>query len=166
MLIRPEKPADAGAIFALTARAFAGHPHSAGTEPFIVDALRRAGALAISLVADAEGAIVGHVAISPVTISDGTSGWYGLGPISVAPALQGQGIGTSLMREGLAALASHGAAGCVLLGNPAYYRRFGFAVLPGLVYPGPPAANFMGVRFGVSAPQGEVSYHAAFASKD
>nr|WP_315192415.1 N-acetyltransferase [uncultured Albidiferax sp.] len=162
MQIRPETPADTSAIFALTERAFTGHPHSDGTEPHIVSALRAAGALALSLVAEVDGAVVGHVALSPVTISDGTPGWYGLGPISVEPTFQGRGIGATLVRESLTRLAARGAAGCVVLGDPGYYTRFGFQALPGLVYPGPPPEYFMALAFGASGPQGRVAYHAAF----
>ncbi|WP_092758705.1 GNAT family N-acetyltransferase [Rhodoferax sp. OV413] len=163
MPIRPETPADTQAIFALTERAFAGHPHSSGTEPHIVSALRAADALTLSLVAELDGAIVGHVAISPVTISDGTADWYGLGPISVDPACQGRGLGSDLMRTSLERLAALGVAGCVVLGDPGYYTGFGFQVKPGLVYPGPPAEYFMALGFGASHPEGRVTYHAAFA---
>lgn len=162
MLIRPETPADTPAIFALTERAFTGHPHSDGTEPHIVSALRAAGALILSLVAEVDGTVVGHVALSPVAISDGTPGWYGLGPVSVEPAFQQRGIGAALVREGLERLAARGAAGCVVLGDPGYYARFGFQAVPGLVYPGPPAEYFMALAFGASHPQGRVAYHAAF----
>lgn len=100
-VIREESPADTAAIHALTAAAFLNAPHTAHTEQFIVDALRKAGALALSLVAEEGGEVVGHVALSPVSISDGSTGWYGLGPISVEPALQRRGIGSLLMRAAL-----------------------------------------------------------------
>lgn len=98
MQIRNETQEDVFAIEAVTTAAFLNAPHTSHTEQFIVAALRAAGALSVSLVAEAEGAIVGHVAVSPVTISDGTPDWYGLGPISVLPAWQGQGVGSALMR--------------------------------------------------------------------
>jgi len=124
--IRPESPADAPAIFAVTEAAFRTAAHSAGTEQFIVNALRRAGALAISLAAELDGSVIGHVAVSPVTVSDGAPGWYGLGPISVLPQHQRSGVGSQLMRAALQALRDRGAAGCLLVGDPGYYRRFGF----------------------------------------
>lgn len=164
MRIRPESPADHAAIQAVTERAFVGAPHADGSEPRIVRALRDAAALAVSLVAEVDGVVVGHVAVSAVTITDGSAAWYGLGPISVEPARQGQGIGSFLMRRALHRLTELGAAGCVVLGDPAYYGRFGFAVRPGLVYPGVPAEYFMALPFGASTPQGEVAYHAAFTS--
>jgi putative acetyltransferase len=160
--IRSETPGDAGAIGDVTIAAFAEAEHAGHTEQFIVAALREAAALTISLVAEQDGCIVGHVAVSPVTISDGAENWYGLGPISVLPEFQGQGIGSQLMRHALAVLDEIGAAGCVLLGDPGYYNRFGFRVLDGLVYPGPPVEYFMALSLDGSTAQGEVSYHAAF----
>ncbi|BAN48159.1 GNAT family N-acetyltransferase [Metapseudomonas resinovorans] len=162
LVIRAERAGDIAAIEALTAAAFATAPHSSGTEQYIVNALRRAGQLSISLVAEDDGAIVGHVALSPVRISSGASGWYGLGPISVAPARQGQGIGARLMEAALTGLRELGAQGCVLLGDPAWYARFGFAPQPGLVLPGVPPEYFQALSFSGDWPQGEVSYHLAF----
>ncbi|MCB0023597.1 MAG: N-acetyltransferase, partial [Caldilinea sp.] len=108
------------------------------TEQFIVEALRAAGALTVSLVAEVDGRVVGHIAFSPVTMSDGTVGWYGLGPVSVLPAYQGMGIGGALIVEGLARLRKLGARGCCLVGHPGYYGRFGFEHVDGLAYEGVP----------------------------
>ena len=116
MRILPETPADIDAIFALTQAAFADHPHSEQTEGYINDALRRAGALTLSLVAHEDGRQVGHAAFSPVTIGDGSADWYGLGPVAVLPGMQGRGVGAALIREGLARLRALGAAGCVVMG--------------------------------------------------
>jgi putative acetyltransferase len=165
MLIRPETSADAAAITGVIERAFADAPHGRHTEQYIVLALRAAGALAVSLVAEQDHDVVGHVACSPVTISNGARHWYGLGPLSVEPAHQSQGIGAALVRAGLAQLRNVSAAGCVVLGDPAYYGRFGFRAVPGLVYPGPPPEYFMALVFAGPVPQGEVTYHAAFASE-
>ena len=109
MILRPERDRDIDAIRALTQTAFRTAPHADGTEHLIIDRLRAAGALTLSLVAEADGAIVGHVAFSPVAVSDGSEGWYGLGPISVDPARQGEGIGGKLIREGLEGLKALGA---------------------------------------------------------
>lgn len=160
--IRNEAPSDAGAIEAVTAAAFLNAPHATHTEQFIVNELRRAGQLTVSLVAEEENLIVGHVAVSPVTISDGSSGWYGLGPISVMPEYQNRGIGTRLMQQALEALRGLGAAGCVLLGDPEYYRRFGFRAEPALVLPDVPAEYFQAIRFRGEIPAGTVSFHEAF----
>jgi len=161
-LIRPETPADVPAIFALTEAAFRTAAHSAGTEQFIVNALRRSGALAVSLVAESDGRVIGHVAVSPVTVSDGAAGWYGLGPISVSPERQRTGVGSRLMHAALQALRERGAAGCLLVGDPAYYSRFGFGPATGLEYPGVPPEYFMAVSFGAALPQGVATFHAAF----
>ena len=162
MDIRSEQPADADPIRALTTEAFATAPHSSGTEAAIVDALRAAGALALSLVAVEGEQILGHVAFSPVTIDGAERGWFGLGPVSVRPGRQRGGIGSELIREGLRRLREMGAAGCVLLGDPAYYGRFGFANDPALVLEGVPPDYFMRLGFGAELPAGTVRYHAAF----
>jgi len=164
--IRPESPVDVPEIFAITVAAFRTAAHSAGTEQFIVNALRRAGALTVSLVAELDGSLIGHVAVSPVTVSDGTAGWYGLGPISVLPQHQRSGVGSQLMRAALQALRDGGAAGCMLVGDPAYYRRFGFRAEPGLTYPGVPPEYFMVVPLGGHVPTGVVTFHEAFTAKE
>lgn len=163
MDIRNEWPGDASAIRALTTASFATAPHSSGTEAAIIDTLRTAGALHLSLVADEGGAILGHVAFSPVSLTPKAQGWFGLGPISVAPGHQRGGIGSALIRQGLAALRAQGAAGCVVLGDPRYYGRFGF-VAGGLRYPGPPAAYFQAMAFDGPVPEGIVSYEPAFGA--
>jgi putative acetyltransferase len=161
--IRLEMPGDAPAIAALTSAAFRDAPHSDGTEAVIVERLRAAGDLALSLVAgNMDGAIVGHVAFSPVAISCRTPDWYELGPVSVIPLKQRAGIGSALIREGLAALRRMGAGGCVVLGDPVYYRRFGFAHDPALAFPGPPAEYFQRLVLAGEAPAGTVRYAPAF----
>jgi putative acetyltransferase len=160
--IRSEIPADAPAIEAVTISAFLNAPHSGHNEQFIVRALREAGQLVVSLVAVAEGNVIGHVAASPVSLSEGAPGWCGLGPISVLPPYQGRGVGARLMSEALRILREKGAAGCVVLGEPAYYGRFGFLPDPALVFPGAPPEYFQALSFGPSRPRGVVSYHAAF----
>ena len=164
MQIRSERPGDADAIHALTRTAFAEAPHSSHTEQYIVDALRAAGALAVSLVAEDADGIVGHVAVSPVQLSDGSPGWYGLGPISVAPGRQGQGIGGALMRAAVEALRARGVAGCVLLGDPGYYGRFGFRAEPRLRLVGVPAEYFQALLLEGGWPDAEVEYHSAFGA--
>lgn len=160
-----EKSGDDARIHQVTEQAFLSAPHADHTEQFIVDALRRAGALTVSKVAKSDGEIVGHVAISPVTFSTGATGWFGLGPISVLPQFQGLGIGSQLMQGALAALGEMEASGCVVLGDPAYYGRFGFEVVDGLVFPGVPCEYFQALSFSGEFPQGEVSYHKAFSAQ-
>ena len=162
MQIRPEDPADVDAIRDLTARAFDGHPHSDGSEPAIIDRLRTADALTLSLVAlDETERLIGHIAISPVNWQGG-DGWFGLGPVSVEPGLQGQGIGSALIETALALLRADRAAGCVLAGDPAYYTRFGFQADPRWTYSGLPSEYFMALAFSPVTGQGEVRYHPAF----
>lgn len=163
-MIRPERPADAEPIAALTAAAFEGHAFADGTEPAIPGLLRKDGALTVSLVAEEEGRIAGHVAFSPVTVDGADVGWFGLGPVSVAPGLQRRGIGGALIREGLERLRGLDARGCVLLGDPAYYGRFGFEADPALRYPGPPARFFQSLVLVPPAPEGEVRFHPAFGA--
>lgn len=138
MIIRQEQEQDCDAVKQVTADAFALMEHSNQTEAAIIAALRDAGALTISLVATDGDEVIGHVAFSPVTIDGEDQGWFGLGPVSVRPDLQGRGIGGALIRQGLNELRAQGAAGCVLLGNPGYYRRFGFENDPDLRYASAP----------------------------
>jgi len=160
--IRSETSADLSAIEAVTVSAFLNAPHTSHTEQHIVNVLRKAGKLAISLVAEADGSVVGHIAISPVSISDGATGWFGLGPISVAPENQRRGVGSRLMREALHMLRDRGASGCVVLGEPEYYGRFGFKADPNLVLRGVPPEYFQALSFYSSRPKGVVTYDEAF----
>ncbi|MEZ5565205.1 MAG: N-acetyltransferase [Gammaproteobacteria bacterium] len=164
ILIRKESPADVAAIEAVTIAAFLNATHTSHTEQLILNALRQSGQLSVSLVAVENDAIVGHVAVSPVAVSDSTAGWYGLGPISVMPERQRQGIGGQLIKQALSELRRLGAAGCVVLGDPHYYSRFGFRAEPSLALPGVPPEYFQAIVFAGSLPAGEVSYHASFAA--
>jgi predicted N-acetyltransferase YhbS len=116
----------------------------------------------VSLVAEVNGEIVGHVAVSPITISDGSDGWFGLGPVSVAPEHQRRGVGQLLVRAALERLRERRAAGCVVFGHANYYPRFGFTRLPALVLPGLPQELFFAPHWRGAVPTGEVAYHAAF----
>lgn len=162
MQIRLERPEDAAIIRALTDAAFKGMPFSDQTEARVIDALRAADALTLSLVATEGGEILGHVAFSPVNINGEAGDWYGLGPVSVWPDRQRTGIGQALIRDGLQRLRSLGAGGCVLLGAPAYYRRFGFEGDPDLYVVDAPPGAFQHLTLNGSQPSGEVSFHQAF----
>ena len=166
MTISKERPQDIEAISRLTEAAFRNEEYSSHTEHFIVNALRRTGQLSISLVAAEHDEILGHVAISPVSISSGVTGWYGLGPISVRPDRQGKGIGSALMKAALEQLRHLGAAGCVVLGDPGYYGRFGFKAHPGLELPGVPPEYFQALSFTGELPVGVVKYAAAFDARE
>jgi len=164
LTIRNEAPGDEGTIRTVVTAAFKDMEHSSQTEAAIVDALRHAGAMTVSLVALEGTELVAHVAFSSVTIDGRDVGWHGLGPVAVRPDRQGAGIGSALIREGLARLEALGAKGCVLVGDPEYYGRFGFKARPDLVYPDLPAEYFQVLPFGVVVPRGTVAYHAAFAA--
>jgi putative acetyltransferase len=160
--IRSETNDDIAAIAEVTAAAFATLEISNQTEPFIIEALRAAKVLTVSLVAVLDGRVVGHIAFSRVTISDGTPYWYGLGPVSVLPEYQRQGIGKALIHEGLSRLKRMRARGCCLVGHPEYYKKFGFENIPGLVYEGVPPEVFLALPFDRNSPQGTVTFHEAF----
>ncbi|MGH8811937.1 MAG: GNAT family N-acetyltransferase [Advenella sp.] len=160
--IRNEQPDDIDVIAWVTKNAFAPEQFASHTEQFIINALRRANQLAISLVALYEGTIVGHIAFSPVSISSGEQGWYGLGPVSVLPQWHGHGIGTRLIRSGLAQLQRQGACGCVVLGSPDFYGRFGFKANSSLLYADAPAIYFQALALAGEIPCGQVSFHGAF----
>lgn len=160
--VREERAGDAGGIDQVTTDAFHNHPHSQQSEGAIIAALRETGALELSLVAEREGQIVGHVAFSRVAISDGTPDWWGLGPLSVAPGWQRRGIGRALVARGLEELCTRGASGCVVLGDAGYYALLGFAPYTQLTLPGVPPEHFLAYPFREPVPRGEVAYHAGF----
>lgn len=160
--IRPEAAGDEATIHALTEAAFRDMEYSDGDEHHLVDRLRADGDLTLSLVAEDAERIVGHIAFSPVSISDGATGWYGLGPVSVWPELHRKGIGGALIRRGIADMRAMGARGIVLLGSNEYYPRFGFAHEPQLKYPGPPPEYFQCMALEGDLPSGEVRYAPAF----
>ncbi|MBO9710764.1 MAG: N-acetyltransferase [Caulobacter sp.] len=163
MKIRAETAEDNEAIAHLIRAAFALAEHASGQEARIVERLRAADRLTLSLIAEDGGHVVGHAAFSPVTISDGSTGWYGLGPVAVLPGCWRRGVGRSLVDQGLQELRAIGARGCVVLGDPAYYRRFGFRAGPDLVLPGVPGEYFQSLRLRRdAAAKGVVAYDAAF----
>ncbi len=162
MSIRKEEPSDIEAIRTLTKVAFEGHSFSEQTEHFIISDLRSAGALTLSLVTEVDGQVVGHIAFSPVTISDGTTNWYALGPVSVSPEYQGIQIGTTMIEKGLALLKSMDSKGCVLIGLPIYFNRFGFKPHPRLTHDGTPQDVFVAKPFTEWIPTGTVQFHDAF----
>jgi putative acetyltransferase len=165
IVIRNETNADVDMISEVTMAAFKTLEISNHTEQFIIEALRAAKALTISLVAEVDGRVIGHIAFSPVTISDGTRNWYGLGPVSVLPEYQRQGIGKALIREGLSRLKDMNARGCCLVGHPDYYRQFGFTNPAGLGHEGVPPEVFFALSFDGHTPQGTVAFHEGFKAE-
>jgi putative acetyltransferase len=160
--VRSEIPTDAAQISSVITSAFLEAEHAGGNEAVIVDRLREAGSLSISLVARENNRIVGHVAFSPVTVDARSNGWFGLGPVAVVPDRQGHGIGSALIEAGLAQLRVRGARGCVVLGEPAYYCRFGFVQETDLRITEVPPEYFQALRFDEQPCGGLVKYHAAF----
>jgi putative acetyltransferase len=162
MVIRNETDADIGAITDVTIAAFETLKISNHTEQFIIEALRAAKVLTVSLVAELDGRVIGHIAFSPVTISDGTRDWYGLGPVSVLPEHQHKGVGKALVQKGLSRLKELDAQGCCVVGHPEYYRKFGFRNVPGLVIEGVPPEVFFALAFSGHTPEGTVAFHDGF----
>jgi len=162
IMIRNDTPDDVSAITEVTIAAFNTLDISDHTEQFIIKALRAANALTVSLVAEMDGRVVGHIAFSPVTISDDTPNWYGLGPVSVLPEYQRKGIGKALIEERLSRLKELNAQGCCLVGHPDYYRKFGFNNMPGLVVEGVSQEVFFALSFDGYTPKGTIGFHEAF----
>lgn len=160
--IRPEQVADTARISEVTQLAFRGAAHTCGREHWLIEALRTDGALTCSLVAVAGSEIVGHVAASPVTVSQSTGDWHGIGPVSVLPQWQRQGIGSRLMKAALARLRATGARGCVLVGDPKFYARFGFQSDGLLLVPEAPPAVTLSLRFQPCDDRGTATFHPAF----
>lgn len=163
--VRPEVASDHAAVRVVNEQAF-GQP----AEADLVKALRTRAAPVVSLVAEVEGRIVGHIVFSPVTVEVGGEGMLlmGLAPMAVRPDRQRQGIGTQLVRAGLEACADLGAAAVVVLGHPAYYPRFGFRRAAGFglqsEYDVPPEA-FLAIELvpgALDGVEGTVAYHPAF----
>jgi len=162
IVIRPETPSDVDAISEINVAAFLDNPYSHQTEHLIVDALRASDALDVSLVALRDGRPVGHVAFSKATVGV-SDGWFLLGPVAVLPDLHGHGVGSALVTAGLEELRSRGARGCVLVGDPGFYQRFGFRSVSGLTYEGVPDENVLCLPFGTDAPRGSIHAHDAFS---
>lgn len=160
--IRDERPEDIEVIYSIVRGAFAGREYADGDEQELVNDLRRRDALSVSLVAETEREVVGHIAFSPAEASDGSGPWFALAPVSVRPDLQLKGIGSDLINEGLKRIRAKGAVGCILVGNPDYYCRFGFALAPEHVPEGQPEAYFQMLCFTGHLPAGPVQFHRAF----
>jgi putative acetyltransferase len=169
LIIRKETAADVNAITQVTILAFETLPISQHTEHFVIKALRARGTLTVSLVAEIDGRIVGHIAFSPVEISDGTPMWYGLGPVSVLPEYQKQGIGKALINQGLSLLKEIGGKGCALVGNPDYYKKFGFKNYPEIIHEGIPQEFFLILpfnnKFNKKIPQGIMRFDESFKAR-
>ena len=165
MKIRSETPQDIQIVHAITADSFKSMPYSNGAEPFIIDALRADGDLILSLVIEKESEIIAHIAFSPVQIGQENIEWLGLGPVSVLPSHQRQGIGSFLIKSGLKRIKERGAKGCALIGNPQYYERFGFKSVKGFSYQNVDRQYVMQKPFEGEYKLGELSYCRGFDAK-
>ncbi len=162
ILIRPESTEDHTAIFDITQRAFEPMPYAGGDEQLLPGRFRDANVLALSLVAEWDGAVVGQVTLTPAFADDGSTGWYAIGPISVEPTIKHQGVGSLLIHAAIAWMREQDAAGCVLVGNPHYYGRFGFRVFPALAPVGEPAEFYQILPLDGREPQIAVRFHPLF----
>ena len=160
--VRPAAPVDAPDIRRVHLAAF-----PTATEADLVEQLDRDGDAAISLVAEAEGEIVGHALMSRMTVEGDGRSWraLGLAPIAVVPALQATGIGSALIRVALDRARADGTELVFVLGEPAYYRRFGFTADAAAPFASPYAGEyFMALALAdVELPaEGRARYAAAF----
>ena len=160
--IRTEQVSDHSEIRSLTELAFRTMEYSDGDEQDVIDRLREADALTPSLVLVENGRVVGHIAFSPAVAGDGSEPWFALGPVSVLPSHQGRGLGSQLIERGLSEIQTAGALGCILLGNPAFYGRFGFEVAPKNAPIGMPGEFFQVKRWGNVEPFGRFAFHSGF----
>jgi len=164
-VIRDQTADDFAAVHELVIVAFKTLPVACGREQFIMDALWNTGAATVALVAEDGGEIVGQAAFSKVTIGGRDVGWHGCGPVAVLPTRHKQGIGSALMRTGLERLRALGSKGCVVVGDPNYYKRFEFANTAEMFVPGVPPQYFMAIGFEGAMPKGEVKFDKAFEAK-
>lgn len=160
MLIRDETNEDIPAISHVVTEALRMLAQSTGTEAGIVEALRAESALLLSLVAEEKGEVIGYLAASVARIGD-QDGWGLIGPLVVRPSRHRQGIGTALMTEALRRMRET-QQGAALVGDPGYYRRFGFRSFPGLGVTGCPPEVVQALPFDGIEPSGELIHHPAF----
>ena len=164
MLIRGETENDRAAVYAVNVSAF-----ELPSEAILVDALREHAEPYVSLVAELDGILVGHIMFSPVSLSGNPALMLmGLGPMAVVPEHQREGIGSALIREGLERCRQLGVKGVVVLGHPAYYPRFSFRPSTQFGIDSEyevPEEVFMIMELEAGALNGKtgrISYHAAF----
>jgi len=165
MLIRAEKESDRDAVFAVNLSAF-----ETPAEATLVDVLREQAQPVLSLVAEKNGNVVGHIMFSPVSLSENPDlKVMGLAPMAVAPEHQRKGIGSALVRAGLEQCRQLGFVAVVVLGHPEYYPRFGFSPSSRFGIDSEyevPEEVFMAMELeseALSGKTGRVKYHNAFS---
>lgn len=162
MEIRKETPADFDAIMNVTLAAARQHQVGKQNGYFTLNALRKAGLLTLSLVAEIEGTIVGHVAFCPVHVSGGDKGWYALGPVSVLPECLSQGIRKAMIAEGLEMLRQMHGKGVALVGDPDYFKPLGFMSAPQMASAKDMADEFLIMSFDDRMPYGRFEFPDGF----
>lgn len=160
--IRPETETDRKGVWEVTRSAFSDKPYADGDEQDLIDNLRQIGALTVSLVAIDESELVGQITFSPATISSGIGKWFALGPVSVLPERQGEGIGGMLIETGMDVIEALEAWGCILTGDPEYYSRHGFNFAKEHCPDDEPEEKFMIRLVGDKQPDGVFAFHEAF----
>lgn len=161
--IRGESERDYQSISSLLKSAFAAHPYSRQNEHLLVDTLRVQKGLVIANVACIdETLVIGHIAFSVVYVNGVFVNWYMLAPLAVLPEYQNKGVGAALVIDALEALKRIGAKGVILVGDPAYYCRFGFAASSGLHAKGVPSEYLLALALDGDIVQGDVTFHEAF----
>lgn len=164
--IRTETPGDASQITEVINRAFEGKWYAEGDEADLVVRLRALDDLAISLVAVCEGQVIGQIAFSPAELDGCFTGWFGLGPVAVHPDYQGWGVGSALMLAGFKELTELDAKGCILVGDPNFYGRFGFVLAPDNCPDDQPREYFMVKTLRAEVPVGQFAFHPAFNTSE
>ena len=167
MLIRAEKESDRDAVYAVNVSAF-----ETPSEANLVDALREQAQPVVSLVAEDNGQVAGHIMFSPVSLSGYPNlKMMGLAPMAVVPEHQRKGIGSALVRAGLEQCRQLGFTAVFVLGHPEYYPRFGFSPSYRFGIDSEyevPAEVFMALELqpeALSGKTGTVKYHAAFSNE-
>ena len=158
--IRQETIGDESTIKEVVARAFDGKFYADENDALLVDGLRNAGALILSLVATLKRQIIGQVALSPATIGDAR--YLCVGPLAVLPDHQRKGVGSALMGHALSVAQVYGRDGVVLQGDLNYHSRFGFEVFPSVTFTGEGAEYIQVLPF-KETPSGDVKFHPVFS---
>ncbi len=161
--IRTAHPRDYEAINAVVRRAFADAPHSNQNEHELVAALQSGGKMALELIAAGGSDIIGYLSFTRARMVELDGEIFCLAPLAVDPDWHKRGIGSALTRAGLDRLRAQGAAACVVYGDPAYYRRFGFALKPEVSSPGLEQEYFQVLFFAAPETGGRATLEPLFS---
>ncbi len=167
LILRPELPDDFEQIDRLIRVSFECSSVGYHNEAELVRALRNLGDLKLSVVAEVDDQIVGHIAFSPVKFSmddqfNGHESWFCLAPLAVLPAFQGKMIGQHLVQSGMAGLQKIQASGVIVLGDANYYQRFGFKHIPACTLNQAESEHLLGYSFNARALKGDIILSKGF----